>query len=98
SEPPLDGSSLMSARRCPNQSTEEANMHWLDPAHLPETKGTVDRFLLNPHGEADGLLLKHGMEVHFPPHLSAQVVAALKPGAAVKIRGVRPRGAEMVDA
>ena len=29
-------------------------MHWIDPAHLPETKGKVDRFLLNPHGDADG--------------------------------------------
>ena len=26
-------------------------MHWIDPAHLPETKGTVDRFLINPHGD-----------------------------------------------
>ena len=55
----------------------------------------MDRFLLNPHGQADGLLLKHGRKVHCPRHLSAQVVAALKPGAEVKIRGVRPRGAEM---
>jgi len=73
-------------------------MHWIDPAYLPETKGTVYRFLLNRHGEADGLLLKHGMEVHFPPYLSEQVVAALAPGAAVTIHGVRPRGTDMVDA
>jgi hypothetical protein len=65
---------------------------------MPETKGTVDRFLLNQHGEADGLLLKHGMEVHFPPHMSAQIVTTLKPGAEVKIHGVRPRGAEMITA
>jgi len=81
-----------------NQSTKDANMHWIDPAHLPETNGTVDRFLLNPHGDADGLLLTDGMEVHFPPHMSKQVVAALKSGDKVKIRGIRPRGAEMVAA
>jgi hypothetical protein len=73
-------------------------MHWIDPTHLPETKGTVDRFLLNPHGDADGLLMTDGTEVHSPPHLSKQVVAAFKHGAEVKIRGVRPRGADMVAA
>jgi hypothetical protein len=73
-------------------------MHWIDPAHLPETKGTVDRFLINPHGDADGMLLKDGTEVHFPPHMSKPVVAALKPGDPVKVRGVRPRGVDMVAA
>jgi hypothetical protein len=73
-------------------------MHWIDPAHLPETKGTVDRFLINPHGDADGLLLKDGKEVHFPPHMSKPILAALKPGDHVSIRGVRPRGVDMVAA
>jgi hypothetical protein len=73
-------------------------MHWIDSAYLPETKGTLDRFLLNPHGDADGLLLTDGMEVHFPPHMSRPVVAAFKSGDKVKIRGVRPRGTEMVAA
>jgi hypothetical protein len=73
-------------------------MHWIDPAHLPETKGTVDRFLINQHGDADGLLLAGDKEVHFPPHMSKLVVAALKPGDHVKVRGVRPRGVDMVSA
>jgi len=73
-------------------------MHWIDPAYLPEITGTVDLFLLNPHGEADGLILADGMEVHFPPHMAKQVVAALKSGETVKIRGVRPRGTEMIAA
>ena len=73
-------------------------MHWIDPAHLPETKGTVDRFLINPHGDADGLLLEGGKEVHFPPHMSKLVAAALKPGDHVKVRGVHLRGLNMVDA
>jgi hypothetical protein len=58
----------------------------------------VDLFLLNPRGEADGLILADGMEVHFPPHMAKQVVAALKFGDKVKIRGVRPRGTEMIAA
>jgi hypothetical protein len=77
---------------------EETKMHWIDPAHLPETKGTLERFLINPRGDADGLLLTGGKEVHFPPHMSKAVVAAFKPGDHVKVRGVRPRGVDMVAA
>ena len=73
-------------------------MHWIDPACLPETKGVVDRFLINPRGDADGLLLKDGKEVHFPPHMSVAILAAVKPGDPVKVRGLRPRGIDMVVA
>jgi len=73
-------------------------MHWIDPACLPETKGVVDRFLINPHGAADGLLLKDGKEVHFPRHMSVAILAAVKPGDPVKVRGLRPRGVDMVVA
>jgi len=49
--------------------------------------GEVDRYLLNPFGEVDGLLLKDGTQVHLPPHLSRQLVEAVKPGASVRIAG-----------
>jgi hypothetical protein len=73
-------------------------MHWIDPTQLPAVHGTVERFLCNPHGELDGLILRDGTEVHFPPHLSEAVRSALKPGAAVKIHGLRPRSASMLIA
>jgi len=73
-------------------------MHWLDPDHLPKTEGTVDRVLINPHGDIDGILLTGGMEVHVPPHLSLEIRAAVKPGASISVFGVRPRGAEMIAA
>ena len=73
-------------------------MHWIDPAYLPETTGAVDRFLINSHGDADGLLLKDGKEVHFPSHMSEAVLATVKTGDAVKVRGLRPRGVDMVVA
>ena len=73
-------------------------MHWIDPAYLPETKGTVDRFLINAHGDAEGLMLRDGKEVHFPRHLAKRVLAAFKPGDPIKVRGVRPRGVDMVAA
>ena len=75
-------------------------MHWLDPDYLPELSGTFECFLLNPHGDADGMILSDGTEVHFPPHLSDDVRAAIPPGAKPKvtIRGVRARGGELIAA
>jgi hypothetical protein len=40
-------------------------MHWLDPDYLPEISGIFERFLINPHGDADGMILADGSEVHF---------------------------------
>jgi hypothetical protein len=73
-------------------------MHWLDPDYLPETSGTVDRFLLNAQGDADGMILTDGAEIHFPPHMSAEIGKFVHPGASVKVRGVRPRSADLVAA
>jgi hypothetical protein len=73
-------------------------MHWLDPDYLPATKGKVKQFLLNPHGDADGLILEDGMEVHFPPHMGADVLNAVSPGDKVTIRGAKPRGADLIAA
>ncbi len=73
-------------------------MHWIDPDYLPEITGTVDQFLVNKHGEADGFLLTDGSEVHVPPHLSSRLLRDVRPGSKVRVRGVRPRGVEMVAA
>ncbi len=73
-------------------------MHWIDPHYLPRINGVVDRFLINGHGEVDGLLLADGTEVHVPPHLDAELRAAAQPGAAIGVFGVRPQGVEMISA
>jgi hypothetical protein len=73
-------------------------MHWIDPDHLPEITGIVDQFLVNKHGEADGFLLTDGEEVHVPPHLSARLLRDVRPGSQVMVRGVRPRGVQMIAA
>jgi hypothetical protein len=73
-------------------------MHWIDPDHLPEFTGTVDQFLVNKHGEAHGFLLTDGEEVHVPQHLSARLLRDVRPGSQVKVRGVRPRGVQMIAA
>jgi hypothetical protein len=56
-------------------------MHWIDPDCLPETKGNVKRFLVNPHGKIEGVILNGAAEaalVHVPPHLSAEIEAGIK--------------------
>src|SRR5580692_7617502 len=75
-------------------------MHWLDPDHLPEISGTFEGFLLNPRGDADGMILSDGTEVHFPPHMSAELCATIRPGEKpeVRIRGVRPRKGSLIAA
>ncbi|WP_345817146.1 hypothetical protein AAGS40_25030 (plasmid) [Paraburkholderia sp. PREW-6R] len=57
--------------------------------------GTVSRFVINPEGDVDGFLLGDGSLVHFPPHMSAQLVGAIHSGDPVKIVGVRDSGGNM---
>ena len=69
-----------------------------DSTQLPETKGTVKQYTLTPRGDVDGLILNDGTEVKLPPHLTAQIVFAVKPGDAVTVRGLRARALPLVDA
>ncbi|EJN14205.1 hypothetical protein PMI42_02219 [Bradyrhizobium sp. YR681] len=76
-------------------------MHWIDPDSLPEVAGTFERFVLNPHGEVDGFVMKDKQAVilvHTPPHMEAELTRHLKPGEKVRVRGVRPRGASLLAA
>jgi len=73
-------------------------MHWLDPDHLPHVTANVERFLLDPHGDIDGMILTNGIEVHSPPHLSDEIRAQIRPGDRITVYGVRPRLADMIAA
>ena len=77
-------------------------MHWIDPDCLPEVKGTVERFLLNPHGEIDGFVMTGETQapvlVHTPPHMEAELTRHVKAGDAVGVRGVRPRKGHLIAA
>jgi hypothetical protein len=44
---------------------------------------------MNPHGEVDGLLLNDGTQINFPPHMTDELVGAVKPGQQVGIQGDR---------
>jgi hypothetical protein len=78
--------------------TGDSNMHWLNPDHLPHVTSNVERFLVNVHGEIDGIILANGLEVHSPPHLSEAIRAAIQLGDHITVRGVRPRSADMITA
>jgi len=69
-----------------------------DPAQLPATKGTVKQYTLTPRGDVDGLILSDGTEVKLPPHLTGQIVFAVRPGDAVTIRGLKALALPLVDA
>jgi hypothetical protein len=77
-------------------------MHWIDPESLPETTGTVELFVLNPHGEVDGFVMKGEKHtdilVHTPPHMEKQLIRHVKAGDKVSVHGVRPRGAALLAA
>lgn len=62
-------------------------------------QGAVQRMLINPYGEIDGLRLADGTVVKFAPHLADALAAAVKPGDAVRVIG-RPeaRGTVRADA
>jgi hypothetical protein len=69
-----------------------------DLQQLPATRGTVSRYTLTPRGDVDGLILADGTEVHFPPHLSTQLVYAIKSGDAVTVRGLKALNAPLIAA
>lgn len=73
-------------------------MHWIDPSCLPEKKGVVKQFLINPHGHLDGMIIGRNQVVHFPPHLAAEVARNIRVGESVKVRGVKPRNADLIAA
>lgn len=69
-----------------------------DSTQLPETRGTVKQYTLTPRGDVDGLILSDGTEVKLPPHLSAQLVFAIRPNDQVSVRGLRARAIPLIDA
>jgi hypothetical protein len=69
-----------------------------DPTQLPATRGTVKQYTLTPRGDVDGLILNDGTEVKLPPHLTSQIVFAIRPGDTVTIRGLKAFALPLIDA
>jgi hypothetical protein len=61
-------------------------------------EGAVVQYLMNHHGEVDGLLLGDGTQVHFPPHMEKDLVAVAKPNDSVSVQGYRSFGGPVMRA
>jgi hypothetical protein len=70
----------------------------IDPAQLPQFKGTIAQYLISPRGDVEALLLTDGTEIHVPPHAAGSIAFVAKPGDAVSIRGLKARNGTMVMA
>jgi hypothetical protein len=61
-------------------------------------EGIVVQYLMNHLGEVDGLLLNDGTQVHFPPHMERDLVAAIKPADRISVQGYRSFDGPVVKA
>lgn len=61
-------------------------------------EGTVVQYLMNHHGDVDGLLLSDGTQVHLPPHMAKDLVALVKPNDPVNVQGYRNVGGPVMEA
>jgi hypothetical protein len=94
--PPPPGPAAAPAPAPPGPGPVATPVH--DPQQLPAINGTVTRYTLTPRADVDGLILADGTEVHFPPHLSTQLVYAVKPGDTVTVRGLKALSIPLVAA
>jgi len=65
---------------------------------MPYVTSSVERFLVNPDGNADGMILVNGVEVYFAPHLSTAVLTAIQVGDRITVYGVLPMAEPMIAA
>jgi hypothetical protein len=59
---------------------------------IETVQGTVSQYLMNPNGEVDGLLPSDGTQVHFPPHMSADLTQTVGPTNNISAQGVHENG------
>ena len=57
---------------------KDSSVHWLSADELPYVTSGVERFLLDLHGLADGLILANGIEVCLAPHLSDEILSSVR--------------------
>jgi hypothetical protein len=73
-------------------------MSLLNDEQMPHVTSTVERFLVNPDGDADGMILLNGVEVYFSPYLSSAVLTAVQVGDRVTVYGELPMAEPMIAA
>jgi hypothetical protein len=62
--------------------------HGLPPLHHESTaEGTVARYLVDPRGEVEGLLLTDGTQMHVTSHIASEFIKVIKPGHRIRAQG-----------
>jgi hypothetical protein len=64
----------------------------------PVADGIVDRYLLNPRGDVNGLLLRDGSQMHVTPRAAEDLTNAIQPGDHVQVHGRRVADSPLVRA
>jgi hypothetical protein len=71
----------------------------LDPPSMdkpPVADGIVDRYLLNPRGEVNGLLLRDGSQMHVTLRAAQDLTKAIQPGDHIRVHGRRVSDSPLV--
>ncbi|MBV6469530.1 MAG: hypothetical protein NBKEAIPA_01428 [Nitrospirae bacterium] len=66
-------------------------------AQDPLVEGVIERYLLDPRGEVEGLLLVDGTQLPVTSRAAAQLLHALRPGDRVRVRGRRHQAPPVVQ-
>ena len=94
----LVSTSAMAQSVAPSQPATPTPAAVFDLQQLPAFSGKLQLFTLSPRGDIDGFLLTDGTEVKLPPHLTAEIAAAVKIGDAVTVRGLRAASIPLIAA
>jgi hypothetical protein len=73
----------------------------LDPPSMekpPVADGIVDRYLLNPRGDVNGLLLRDGSQMHVTLRAGEDLTKTIQPGDRVRVHGRRVADSPLVRA
>jgi len=62
----------------------------------PVADGIVDRYLLNPRGEVNGLLLRDGSQMHVTLRAAQDLTKAIQPGDRIRVHGRRVSDSPLV--
>jgi len=71
----------------------------LDPPSMekpPVADGIVDRYLLNPRGDVNGLLLRDGSQMHVTLRAAQDLKTAVQPGDHIRVHGRRASDSPLV--
>lgn len=58
--------------------------------------GIVERYVMDPRGVVEGVLLTDGTQMHVPPGVVADFTNAIKPGHHIRVEGIRKQRTQVV--